>query len=408
MDRVKSHDAASSLVLLHSSDRQGRSSDLPPRPSSLDSRANTQMHRVLRKPQKSQNHTSQKNTKHRVSSEEVSDPGMCSPMPAFVVYQDRAQNSGQGCGTISETRINKATETTTVTDEDIETTSETNGEAGKNVDTRISVETETNVGSGINPELETNAGTMTDSETKANVESEKDTATGTSASVTTSCCIFCCGVIPLLTGSTYNKRKRSMRSIGQFVAARCQPTPYGYNFFSSAHGEERVLLCISCVNWQRRASGAGRKKALQTKKPMLLMDQIILFMLEPGTIQFPDQRCVSRLVTSLKTMGDGSIDWVPRLILGLMPVQVQTMIGMLPLLPTESMLNAIVRVWWEFNGRTVFFSHHLTAKLVRKMVKTCDRMRPNGPNQEDGEDMMLPESQSALALPAVSPSPCFP
>lgn len=96
------------------------------------------------------------------------------------------------------------------------------------------------------------------------------------------------------------------------------------------------------------------------------MDQVTLFMMEPGTVPFPDQRCVLRLVMSLRTPGT---DWVPRLLLGLMPVPVQTMISMLPEKVEGSVLTALVRVWWEYNGRTVFFSHHLTAKLVRKMIK---------------------------------------
>ena len=186
----------------------------------------------------------------------------------------------------------------------------------------------------------------------------------------TSCCIFCGGLIQLLSGSVYNKRKRSMKSLGQFVTARCQPTPYGYQYFSTAMGEEKVLLCISCVNWQRRSSGAGRRKTGIARKPMLLMDQVALFMLEPGTTPFPDQRCVLRLVMSLKNVGGNFTDWVPKLLLGLMPVQVQTMIGMLPSQPTESVLNSIIRVWWDYNGRTVYFAHHLTAKLVRRMIKS--------------------------------------
>jgi hypothetical protein len=194
---------------------------------------------------------------------------------------------------------------------------------------------------------------------------------GRTANTPTSCCIFCGGLIPLQSSSTYNKRKRSLKSLAQFVLARCQPTPYGYQYFSAVQGEERVLLCISCVNWQRRASGAGRKKIGPTKKPMLLMDQVALFMLEPGTIQFPDQRCVLRFVMSLRTVSDGCTDWVPNLLLGLMPVQVQTMIGMLPPQLTENVLNSIVRVWWDYNGQTPFFAHHLTAKLVRKMIKNA-------------------------------------
>ena len=102
---------------------------------------------------------------------------------------------------------------------------------------------------------------------------------------------------------------------------------------------------------------------------MLLMDQVAVFMLQPGIILFPDQRYVLRLLTAMREPGD---DWVPKLLLGLMPVPVQTMIGMMPSPPCgpyESVHSVIVRVWWEYNGRTVFFAHHMTAKLIRKCLK---------------------------------------
>ena len=172
-------------------------------------------------------------------------------------------------------------------------------------------------------------------------------------------CIFCGGHIP--PSAVYNKRKRTLTSLSQFVSARCHATPYGYQYFSTAKGEDKVLLCISCVNWQRRSS-LRRKSG---KKPLLLMDQVALFMMEPGTTPFPDQRCVLRLVRSLRNCDH----WVPKLLLGLMPVPVQTMIGMLPERLEGSMLNAIVKVWWDYNGKTSFLTHHLTAKLVRKMLK---------------------------------------
>ena len=172
-------------------------------------------------------------------------------------------------------------------------------------------------------------------------------------------CIFCGGQIP--PSVVYNKCKRTLTSLSQFVSTRCHPTPYGYQYFSKAKGEDKVLLCISCVNWQRRSS-LRRKSG---KKPLMLMDQVALFMMEPGTTPFPDQRCVLRLVRSLRNCDH----WVPKLLLGLMPVPVQTMIAMLPERLEGSMLNAIVKVWWDYNGKASFLTHHLTAKLVRKMLK---------------------------------------
>ena len=151
-------------------------------------------------------------------------------------------------------------------------------------------------------------------------------------------------------------------------------------------GESQVLLCISCVNWQRRASGQGRRTkngGKAWKRPLLFLDQFALFMLRPGTIVFPDQRCVLRLLHSLKrgemqsnasSTTTTSSDPIPRLLLGLLPVPVQTMVSLIDLgklrdLSECALLYALVGAWWEYNGRTPFFSHHLTAKLVRKVLK---------------------------------------
>ena len=89
---------------------------------------------------------------------------------------------------------------------------------------------------------------------------------------------------------------------------------------------------------------------------------------------------------SLRTHGT---DWVPKLLLGLMPVPVQTMISMLPDQVEGSVLTALVRVWWDYNGNTVFFSHHLTAKLVRKMVKGVRALDSGGSGPTSGSEPAL-------------------
>ena len=206
------------------------------------------------------------------------------------------------------------------------------------------------------------------------------------------CCILCGGRIP---PATDTRRKRTLTSLGLFVSLRCQPTPHAYQFFSGVRGDERVLLCISCVNWQRRASGQGKRPSNSKpwRRPLLFLDQFALFMLRPGTVGFPDQRCVLRLVQSLKRADNG----VSQLLLGLLPVQVQAMVAALDLtglesLPDGGMLNAMVTAWWEFNGRTPFFSHHLTAKLVRRVVKGERDLKQL---EELKEEQQLPRQPSA-------------
>jgi len=173
-----------------------------------------------------------------------------------------------------------------------------------------------------------------------------------------SCCVFC-GIAPM--GS---KRWRSMSSIGQFVLQCCKATPYAYRGFSGLEGDECLSVCIPCLNWQRRSS-LNRK----SEKPYLLLDHLILFLLEPGKMHMPDQRCALRLLQSLRDANKGN---VLKLMFQQIPVPVQCIIQSLPdSLFDESapVLHTLVLTWWDYNGNTVFFSHNQTAKLVRKAVK---------------------------------------
>ena len=179
------------------------------------------------------------------------------------------------------------------------------------------------------------------------------------------CCILCCTQISNapLEHCVQNRRRKSLTSLRQFVTQRCRPTPYAYSAFAGLHGEERALLCIPCVNWQRRCV---RWRGAQ--KPLLLIDQLILFMLEPGKTPVPDQRCALRLMRSLRRR-DG--DCVSSLLLGAMPTPVQAILFSLPesVFDGRQLATELVRAWWDYNGRTSFLSHHMTAKLVRRLIK---------------------------------------
>ena len=176
-------------------------------------------------------------------------------------------------------------------------------------------------------------------------------------------CIFC-GTA--LSASEKRKRCRTRSGLGEFVTKFCKPTDVVYPHLAQLSGEERLPLCIPCVNWLRRCA-AGQRKRCAGQKPYLLADHFVLFMLEPGKVIIPDQRCALRLVCASAT------EECAKPLLSVMPVQVQVMVSMIGQgakhLNTGNLVFELVRVWWEYNGRTVFFSHNLTAKLVRKMIK---------------------------------------
>ena len=176
----------------------------------------------------------------------------------------------------------------------------------------------------------------------------------------------------MLQASDTRKRCKTQASIKEFVTEYCRPTAFLFQVFANLKGDRRVPLCIACVNWQRRCS-KGQRKRCNGRKPMLLMDHFVMFMLEPGKTIVPDQRCGLRLVKALLAALDSSSETpypLSQSPLSLMPVQVQMMVASLPRdISGETLLPQLVKAWWEFNGRSVFFAHNLTAKLVRKMIK---------------------------------------
>ena len=174
----------------------------------------------------------------------------------------------------------------------------------------------------------------------------------------------------MLYGDDKRKRCKAQGRVAEFVVRFCRPADYFYPRLAAMSGEDRLPLCIPCVNWQRRCT-LGQRKRCQGQKPYLLMDHFALFMLEPGRVSVPDQRCMLRMVRGFLAEADGSSG------MGVFPVPVQAMIGMLRkrlsvnrvVLTGENLLSELVCTWWDYNGRTVFFAHNLTAKMVRKMVK---------------------------------------
>ena len=184
------------------------------------------------------------------------------------------------------------------------------------------------------------------------------------------------------------KRAKRKSEIGEFVKSWCKPSPFLYTALVNLTGPEKLDLCIPCINWFRRCS-QGMKKRSGGDKQMLLVDQMIQYMIEPGSIIQPDQRCMWRLLKIFKyseQTGDlpAWYEVVP------MPVKVMlsrisgekilaytgnTMDPDAPELLRRAckegrvVFDEMVRVWWEYNGRTRFFLHQRTARLVRKYIK---------------------------------------
>jgi hypothetical protein len=152
-------------------------------------------------------------------------------------------------------------------------------------------------------------------------------------------------------------RKRFFNAVqgSYFVHERCKPTPFLYEFLADGGlGGGKHYLCIPCVNWKRRAEHGTLRR---TRQPMLQLDQMILFLMQPGRFQEPDHRCMERLVMAVRQPGN--------MYRHIFPIPVLTMVDSIK---GDTYLHCVV-AWWEYNGRTEFFSSSQEAKRVRSAVK---------------------------------------
>ncbi len=156
----------------------------------------------------------------------------------------------------------------------------------------------------------------------------------------------------------------------KFVKDKCQPTPFLYTYLLSF--DLAPILCTPCVNWKRRCiMGTLTRSSTKEKpvdgrtshaikkfpKPLLQIDQLIMYFLQPGRYQLPDKRCLCRLMFAMRDTDS--------LLSRILPMCVRSMIAM-----TEGDTDLdIVRAWWQYNNKTHFLRHAATARLVRAVIK---------------------------------------
>lgn len=161
---------------------------------------------------------------------------------------------------------------------------------------------------------------------------------------------FLCGIS---FGAGKGKRYKCTRELQKFVRDKCQPTPMAFAYISEHAGFPRESpLCIPCVNWKRRTAGRSGKTHLQ-------VDQLIGYVLQPGRMGEPDSRCLVRLIEALldETSPFARAHAIP------LPVTV-----ILSRIESHD-LASIAKAWWDLNGRSSFFRHAQTAKVIRGVQK---------------------------------------
>ncbi len=142
-----------------------------------------------------------------------------------------------------------------------------------------------------------------------------------------------------------------------FIQSKCKPSPFLFRFLTQAQSctaDQSRYLCIPCVNWKRRAEKGGLRRAAM---PMLQMDQMILYLMQPGKHQEPDRRCMERLVKAVRQVSNPYRS--------IFPLPVQQVVHRI----RGDTYRHCVLAWWEYNGRTEFFASAQEARRVRCALK---------------------------------------
>jgi len=91
--------------------------------------------------------------------------------------------------------------------------------------------------------------------------------------------------------------------------------------------------------------------------PLLQIDQLILFLMDPGRYKEPDNRCMVRLMEAIRQEDNPFVSGFP--------TPVKSIIKNIK----DNTYHHAVLAWWNYNGQTPFFSHARQVRKVRYVIK---------------------------------------
>jgi hypothetical protein len=228
-------------------------------------------------------------------------------------------------------------------------------------------------------------------------------------------CILCGHILYPGVGRRYKK----YGAMTDLISRKCTPTAFVYACVTKYTGDVgKHTVCIACVNWTRsvhllrlvyfvyvtpsqllkNASLCRRLSLRQTSKTIFIpMDNVLLFIMQPGKFIEPDKRTLVRLLRSLCTQyttgpaskvrmcnqytcfESGAMQAVKRVLtekyfttpcidITATEVKPDHLDGITDYYK-DSIIDLIIREWWVFNGMPTFLQDKTTGRYVRRMLR---------------------------------------
>jgi len=173
-------------------------------------------------------------------------------------------------------------------------------------------------------------------------------------------------------------RHKDAGDLVAFTRRYCAPTHFVYLYLQSLDKRYRPPLCCACLNWQRRVGTSGQG-ARGSKKPLIPMDSLLVFVDQPTVQNAPDKRTLVRLLRSLafpRKTGHGDVPNCYTMFAGPALRCVLHRLrerGALEEPTSKDVIKGeIVRGYWLTHGMPTAFESGELARVVRRMARDHD------------------------------------
>jgi hypothetical protein len=170
-----------------------------------------------------------------------------------------------------------------------------------------------------------------------------------------------CGV----RGNTVTFRTRTVAFMREVMTRDIQETPFAwkyiYNELKRHPHDANVDVCAPCMQWLQRAS---KFASYETKRYMLLVDQLFMCVLHPGRAPGKtaciQARVYKRILQTLRQSGNQ--------LMFLCPIMVRDVVAHKLQLNHKKPLMHIMQSWWVMNGSPELLPSAEVARAVRLFV----------------------------------------
>ena len=161
--------------------------------------------------------------------------------------------------------------------------------------------------------------------------------------------------------SRYSTCMVSTTVVHKFLQDKAIPSPFLFAYLSELSKKTNTInICGNCDSWIRRQAAHSKTGGVRGKKVFLLVDQLILCIMLPGTYGPPEMRITQRLINTIRQ--NGGENWLGTIC---PPLVVRAICDNDIVMVSRQVLKSICVAAWRSGRRQVVLGNATFAKHIR-------------------------------------------